>query len=163
MTVWRSWRDRQRIRSVENQTFMNPCSRSSVVVRLAITIVLWLGTGMPAGADAETTAIMQHKLQYSQAVLRGIALQDFPLIQTNAVQLVKLSHLNGWQVNHSEEYALFSMEFRRHAESLAKAAKSRNIDAAALAYTQLTFSCVSCHKHLRGDTATRASLEWPRL
>ena len=121
-----------------------------------------LGVVARAGNDPETSEIMQHKLLHAQFILRGIALQDFPLIQTNALQLVKLSEMTGWQARQTPEYALFSLEFRRHAEGLARAAKSKNIDAAALAYTQLTFSCVSCHKHLRGDSATRASLVLPR-
>ena len=117
-----------------------------------------LAVAARAGGDPETGEIMQHKLLHAQAVLRGIALQDFALIQTNAQQLVKLSQLGGWRARQTPEYELFSLEFRRHAEALAKAAKSKNIDAATLAYTQLTFSCVSCHKHIRGDGATRASL-----
>lgn len=114
-----------------------------------------------AGSDAETSEIMQQKLMRSQAVLRGIALQDFALIQTNAFQMVKLSQLGGWQARQTPEYELFTIEFRRRAEELVKAGKSKNIDAATLAYTQLTFSCVSCHKFLRGDGSHRASLRSP--
>ena len=114
-----------------------------------------------AGSDPETSEIMQQKLMRSQAVLRGIALQDFALIQTNAFQMVKLSQLGGWQARQTPEYELFTIEFRRRAEELVKAGKSKNIDAATLAYTQLTFSCVSCHKFLRGDGSHRASLRSP--
>ena len=106
-----------------------------------------------ARQDLETREIMQHKLQHAQFILRGIALQDWTAIQSNANQLVKLSQMSGWQARQTPEYALFSLEFRRHAENLSKAAKSKNVDAATLAYTQLTFSRVSCHKHLRGDSA----------
>lgn len=120
-------------------------------------VALWVGLGCAslgqARQDLETREIMQHKLQHTQFILRAIAMQDFGSIQSNAAQLVKLSQMTGWQARQTPEYALFSLEFRRHAESLGKAAKAKNIDAATLAYTQLTFSCVSCHKHLRGDSA----------
>ncbi len=138
--------------------------KTKLLLRLAISSLaaVFLAVVAQAGNDPDTSEIMQHKLLHAQFILRGIALQDFALIQTNALQLVKLSQMTGWQARQTPEYALFSMEFRRHAESLAKAAKTKNIDAAALAYTQLTFSCVSCHKHLRGDSSTRASLVLPR-
>ena len=70
--------------------------------------------------------------------------------------------MSGWQARQTPEYELFTVEFRRHAEELAKAAKSKNIDAATLAYTQLTFSCVSCHKYMRGGSTQRVSLPSPR-
>ncbi len=114
-----------------------------------------------AAADPDTVEVMQHKLAHSQAVLRGIALQDFPLIHTNALQLVKLSQMSGWQARQTPEYELFTVEFRRHADALVKASKSKNIDAATLAYTQMTFSCVSCHKYIRGNSPIRASLSKP--
>jgi hypothetical protein len=138
---------------------MNPRPWPSLVLTLVSAVSI--AGAARAGSDAETTEIMQQKLMRSQAVLRGIALQDFALIQTNAFQMVKLSQLGGWQARQTPEYELFTIEFRRRAEDLVKAAKSKNIDAATLAYTQLTFSCVSCHKFLRGDGAQRASLRSP--
>ena len=126
----------------------------SRIVGTLVAVVAGLGmvTVGQARQDLETREIMQHKLQHTQFILKAIALQDFAGIQSNAAQLVKLSQMTGWQARQTPEYALFSMEFRRHAEGLGKAAKAKNIDAATLAYTQLTFSCVSCHKHLRGDS-----------
>lgn len=129
--------------------------KQSRIVGTLVAVVAGLGmlTVGQAGQDLETREIMQHKLQHTQFILKAIALQDFAAIQSNAAQLVKLSQRTGWQARQTPEYALFSMEFHRHAESLGKAAKAKNIDAATLAYTQITFSCVSCHKHLRGDSA----------
>lgn len=127
--------------------------KTSRIVGTLAAVVAGLGIASVGQArqDLETREIMQHKLQHTQFILKAIALQDFASIQSNASQLVKLSQMSGWKARQTPEYALFSLEFRRHAESLVKAAKAGNIDAATLAYTQLTFSCVSCHKHLRGD------------
>lgn len=115
-----------------------------------------------SAADRDTAEVMRQKLQYSEAVLRGIALQDFAFIQTNAQQLVKLSKLSGWQARQTPEYELFSQEFRRRAEELVQAAQAKNVDAASIAYAQLTFSCVSCHKYLRAGPAQKVSLPLPR-
>ncbi len=114
------------------------------------------------GTDPDTAEIMRHKLQDSQLILRGLALQDFTLIRTNAEQLVKLSRFSGWHTRQTPEYELFTTEFRRHAEDLVKAAKKENIDAATLAYTQLTFSCVSCHSYMRGGPAQKVRLPLTR-
>jgi hypothetical protein len=105
-------------------------------------------------ADA-TPEVMRQKLGHSQQVLRGLALQDFAILRTNATRLVRLSHTSGWQARQSPEYELFTMEFRRSAEALAAAADAGNIDAATVAYTQMTFSCVSCHKYMRAGKGTK--------
>jgi hypothetical protein len=125
---------------------------------LSVLLLALVAGAARAGADPDTSEIMRQKLLHSQSVLRGIALQDFGLIQTNAEQLVKLSQFGGWYARQSPEYELFTVEFRRHATDLVKAAKSQNIDAATLAYTQLTFSCVSCHRSMRGGGVQKVSL-----
>ncbi len=135
-----------------------PTFRLALALSAALAVPALRGV---AAEDPDTVEVMQHKLAHAQAVLRGIALQDFPLIQTNALQLVKLSQMSGWQARQTPEYELFTVEFRRHADALVKAAKSKNIDAATSAYTQMTFSCVSCHKHIRGNGPIRASLSKP--
>src|SRR5204863_284991 len=46
-------------------------------------------------------------------------------------------------------YVLYSAEFQRVADNLAKNAQDKNLDAAALSYVELTLTCVKCHKHVR--------------
>lgn len=125
----------------------------------AVVTPLLLGTS-PAASDRgpskdPTSEVMRQKLGHSQQVLRGLALQDFGLIKTNASKLVRLSQAGGWVARQSPDYELFTMEFRRSAEALAAAAEAGNIDAATVAYTQLTFSCVSCHKYMRTGRSSK--------
>jgi hypothetical protein len=127
--------------------------RSASWLVLAAMAPLLLGTSptTPDRAPAKdaTSEVMRQKLGHSQQVLRGLALQDFALIKTNAVKLVRLSQTGGWAARQSPDYDLFTMEFRRSAEALSAASDAGNIDAATVAYTQMTFSCVSCHKYMR--------------
>lgn len=119
----------------------------------AIFCALGLHAGLrtaQAASDHPTQEIMKQKLMYSQAVLAGIAKEDYDLIAMNASKLVLLSKGTGWYTRQTPEYELFTIEFRRHAESLVKAAKDKNLDAATGAYMQMTVSCVSCHKYMRG-------------
>ena len=82
--------------------------------------------------------------------LKGVVTEDFPLIKRSAEGLEKMSRQAEWEVFHLDEYNHFSAEFRRIARSMAKQAEQKNIDGAALAYVQLTMSCVECHKFTRG-------------
>lgn len=41
------------------------------------------------------------------------------------------------------------MAMRPSADEIVRQAKKDNVDGTALAFTQLTISCVNCHKHLR--------------
>jgi hypothetical protein len=105
--------------------------------------------------DNRGQQLMKKKLQHSQRVLEGIALNDFGLISRNAEDLMQVSKEAEWRVLKSPEYEVNSNEFRRSAVALIKAAKDKNIDGAALAYMDLTLSCVRCHKHLREVRQTR--------
>jgi len=108
------------------------------------------GLRVAGAADQPTTDVMRLKLAHSQDVLEGIVKEDYDRIGLNAQKLVQLSQSTGWYSRQTPEYELFTTEFRRHAQSLVKAAKDKNIDAATGAYMQMTVSCVSCHKYMRG-------------
>lgn len=134
--------------------------RRLTFLALAAAAPLFMGaaSGKPGAAVNDGTAeIMRMKLSHSQEVLRGLALQDFVLIKTNASRMVRLSHAGGWMVRQTPEYELFTTEFRRSAEALVRAADDGNIDAATVAYTQMTFSCVSCHKYMRAGRVQKTS------
>lgn len=122
------------------------------ILGLALVVPALVGTSPTGGAPGRAEPVpeaMRLKLGHAQQVLRGLALQDHALIRTNAQRLVRLSHAGGWSVRQSPEHELFLMEFRRSVEALALAADAGNVDGETVAYTQMTFSCVSCHKHMR--------------
>ncbi len=95
-------------------------------------------------------AFMRRKLELSRDALKALVTEDFIMIKQTAQGLEKMSRQSEWDVFHLDEYNHFSAEFRRIARSMAKHAENKNIDGAALAYTQLTMSCVECHKFTRG-------------
>ena len=97
---------------------------------------------------------MRQKVAYSQQVLVGITLEDFGLIADNAKKLVELSNKTNWYSRQVPEYELFLNEFRRNAQQLTEAGQQKNLDAASLAYVQMTLSCVSCHKLIRNSSGT---------
>ena len=97
----------------------------------------------------DAVAFMRLKLNHSQRVLEGIALEDFDLIAKNAQQLGLLAQDENWRVYQTLEYRQHSADFQRIASELTKAARAKNLDGATLAYMQLTMSCVNCHKYTR--------------
>ncbi|MGN6387266.1 MAG: hypothetical protein ACTHMT_13610 [Verrucomicrobiota bacterium] len=103
-----------------------------------------------------THDLMRQKLDHAQRVLEGIALSDFDMIASNAAKLGALSSEGAWRAYDTPEYVEQSAIFRRHVERLRKAAHEHDLDAATLAYTKMTFSCVECHKYIRDRRLTLA-------
>ena len=97
---------------------------------------------------------MRQKVAYSQQVLVGITQADYGLIADNAEKLVKLSNKTNWYSRQIPEYELFLNEFRRNAQDLKEAGQQKNLDAASLAYVQMTLSCVNCHDVIRKSSVT---------
>jgi hypothetical protein len=133
---------------------MKKASWMVVVFTLAATVPTLSGHGQerkPKGVRD----LMQQKLEHSQKVLEGIATANFNAIATHGDELIAISHVAEWKVLKSPRYELHSDDFRRNAEALVKAAKDKNLDAATLAYVDLTLNCVKCHKYVREVRMTR--------
>jgi hypothetical protein len=99
--------------------------------------------------------LMQKKLQHSQKVLEGIALNDCDKIVKHAEELISLSKLAEWKVLKTPKYEVYSNEFRRTAQTMIDEAKNKNLDGATLAYLDMTMNCVKCHKHVREERVVR--------
>jgi len=97
----------------------------------------------------DVSAFMRVKLNLAQKVLEGIATEDFDEVAKNAQQMGLMAQDENWKVYQTPEYRTHSGEFQRIAANLTKAGQDKNVDSAALAYIQLTMTCVNCHKHTR--------------
>ena len=113
-----------------------------------------------ADKESDVKEAMRQKVAYSQQVLVGITLEDYGLIAKNAGKLVELSNKTNWYSRQVPEYELFLNEFRRNAQELMKAGQQKNLDAASLAYVQMTLSCVSCHQFIRKSSGTGSILDF---
>ena len=111
-------------------------------------------TSAQAEKESAVKEAMRQKVAYSQQVLVGITLEDYRLIANNAHKLVELSNKTNWYSRQVPEYELLLNEFRRNAQELMEAGQQKNLDAASLAYVQMTLSCVSCHKFIRQTSGT---------
>ena len=94
-------------------------------------------------------AFMRTKLEASQSVLEGLAVEDFDMIVLGARQLKTTSAAAEFMVTNDAMYAQQADEFRRIAAKLERAGKEKRLDGATLAYVDMTMSCVECHKYVR--------------
>ena len=98
---------------------------------------------------------MQKKLGYSEKILGGLVSRDFDAIAKNAHSMGALSHIEKWVRGNTPEYRAQVRVFQNATEQLSRMAEEKNLDGAALAYVQLSLSCVNCHKVVR-DTEVPA-------
>lgn len=122
--------------------------KTCILITGALLLTLPAVSGHGGEAD-KISDLMKKKLDYSQKVLEGIAINDFDKISRNAEELIAVAKLAEWRVLKTPQYELHSNDFRRIAETIVKEGKAKNIDGAVLAYVDLTLTCVKCHKHVR--------------
>ena len=96
---------------------------------------------------------MERKLELSQAVFAALAAGDFEKLERNASQMQVLSKIEGFVRRRSPEYTAHLNSFELSNREIIKHAKEQKLEGAALAFQQLTISCVSCHKLLRDGSA----------
>ena len=130
---------------------------------LVFVILLAVGAGLSVALaqskrNRASKEFMRDKLELSQKVLEGIATEDYDLIIAKGTKLSAMSRDSSWQMFENPDYDQQSTIFRRHVNSLIKAAKDKNLDAATLAYVRMTMSCVDCHKLVRGKLVA----EWQK-
>ncbi len=94
---------------------------------------------------------MEKKLSYSTSILRGLALNDFGMIQTSARQMRLLNKVEGFARGRNPEYRKQVTTFERVTDELIRQAEKKNSDGVAIAFNHLTVSCVRCHEILRED------------
>jgi hypothetical protein len=114
-----------------------------------VAVSLW-GTLLLSRQSDPLETIMQWKLEYAHNLLRALILEDFEAMDRNSKRLQRLSEASNWNVIRTHEYTRHSSEFRRAVDALERAAQEKDLDAAALAYAEMTFKCVQCHKYVRG-------------
>ena len=123
---------------------------STIVLTLVLSLLASLlqqkGTGEP---QDKASIWMRQKLRASQEILKGLADGDFNTIGANARSMNLMEYLEKWARTNRREYRTQLRLFEFADRELIRAASEKNIDAATLAFNQLTISCVNCHKIIR--------------
>ncbi len=100
-------------------------------------------------ARSEPSLWMKRKLEYSKAILGGLAESDFEAIAENAEAMRRLARIEAFIRGRSPEYRTQMQIFLEANQEIVRQADRKNLEGASLGFTQLTISCVNCHKQLR--------------
>jgi len=120
---------------------------AAAVLVMAVGVPLAPGHGQEG--DKALKALMMRKLTCSEKILEGMTLNDFNKVSKNAEDLIEIGKSAEWRVLKTPDYQLYSNQFRRNCQDLIKQAKAKNTDGVALAYVDMTLTCVKCHQHVR--------------
>lgn len=99
---------------------------------------------------------MKKKLEYSERILEGLVQEDFDMIAKNARAMNSLSQFESRARGRTAGYRTQLRIFRFANEELIHQAEQERVDGAAVAYMQLTLSCVNCHKLIRSRVSDAA-------
>jgi cytochrome c556 len=117
------------------------------------TLLLLLGSVIraeePQKSASESSFWMQKKLEYSERLLAGLASGDFEEIGQSARSMNALTRLERWVHAKRPGYRDELKAFQAANERIIRAAEKGNLDEAAEGFSQLTTSCVNCHKVVR--------------
>jgi hypothetical protein len=130
----------------------------TVVALALIAVPFKVAAQGKADRDKILADMMQKKLKSAHLVLDGVAIGDFKQIATGGQTLIQLAKSETWQLIRSPHYETHSADFIRATEKLVKKAQDKNMDGAALAYVEMTLSCVRCHQYVR-DHRREARIE----
>ena len=99
--------------------------------------------------DPAAPTLMKAKTGYAHRLLDAVVVEDFDVIQDQAFRLKAVAETADWRAAESQEFVRETEAFIHAADRLYEAAKAKDGDGTALAYMDVTLSCVHCHRHLR--------------
>jgi hypothetical protein len=121
------------------------------------TRIMMLGAALlvvcaDASAQNPTLATaMREKLVNAQQLLDAVVTGDYADIGTGAAALgrISMTEIASWQAPRHPEYTAQATRFITAVQDLRDAARTRDLDAALTAYTDLVSSCTRCHALVR--------------
>ena len=100
---------------------------------------------------------MRKKLEASNNVLEGLVTDDLDLVERGAKRMLRMSKAEQWRVSNDPTYARFSKEFQQTVDRLTEKSNKGSVDGAALAWMDVTLSCIECHEWVRNMLITGKS------
>jgi hypothetical protein len=133
--------------------------KASWVLTGVVLVPLLAGHGWAADKEGEDSGSfwMQKKLEYSENILAGLAKEDFDQIAKNARSMGALNQMEKWVRGGTPQYRAQLGIFQNANQQIIRMAQEEKLDGAALAYVQLTLSCVNCHKVVRDSSGEKPS------
>jgi cytochrome c556 len=116
----------------------------------ALVLVLSVAAQEAAKESERTSsAWMKQKLANSERILEGLTRGDLDLVNKHASAMRLLNKIEYFVRREPPAYRTQLHQFQFSVEELVRTSQDGNLDGATLAFTQMTISCVNCHKQLR--------------
>jgi hypothetical protein len=124
------------------------------ILMMALTVMTGCAAALlaqdaPRPPHPVAQGFMRQKLNFSQNILEGIVLEKYDLVITNATLLRNMNMTNAFLALRNPDYMVDITNFQQKVDILLSAAKERNLENSTAAYTQMTGSCIACHKQFR--------------
>jgi len=123
----------------------------------SLTIVAGLVAGASVGLThaedkpkpEDSSFWMKKKVEYSHQVFDGLATGDFEQISEGARHMRALGRVETFARGRTPGYRRNLENFQEASEEILRQSEAKNLEGVTLAFTQMTYSCVACHKELR--------------
>ena len=120
------------------------------IVIAVITAAATNGDDKPEKPSDKESYWMRKKLELSCDIMTALARGEMETVADRGRTMKKLSAIEGWaRRTDAVEYRKQLKYFQKINSTLIQQAEEDNLDGATLAFTQLTVSCVNCHKVLQ--------------
>jgi hypothetical protein len=106
---------------------------------------------LPTGSQTPVESLMKAKAGYAHRLLDAVVLGELETVRDQAFRLKAVAETADWNVMDTPEYIRESEAFLRATDRLLQAAGSKNHEAVALAYVEITLSCVHCHRYVNAS------------
>jgi hypothetical protein len=133
--------------------------KNAFVVIASLLLLVIPGASSHGDDQAALKKLMVKKLENAQKVLGGMTTNNYDEVAKHADELIQISKAVEFRVLKTPQYEMNSNDFRRAAETMIQQAKNKNTDGVALAYVDMTLSCVRCHKYVREVRMTSLDLD----
>lgn len=104
---------------------------------------------VPKTGGVERRSFMRTKLNFTQNILEGLTMTEFGLIDHGIKELQGVLDAEQWVTIDHEEYRRLVDEFQVAVDRLKRASESKNIEATALRFYEMSTRCIDCHQHLQ--------------
>lgn len=104
---------------------------------------------VPREGGVERRSFMRTKLNFTQNILEGLTMAEFGLISHGIDELEGVLNAEQWVTIDNEDYRKLVDEFRTAVQRLRTASETKNIEATALRFYEMSTRCIDCHQHLQ--------------
>jgi cytochrome c556 len=114
----------------------------------ALAISLLVLMALQTARQGPVESLMKAKAGYAHRLLDAVVLGELETARDQAFRLKAVAETADWNVMDTPEYVRESEAFIRATDRLLQSAGSKNPEAVALAYVEVTLSCVHCHRYV---------------